>query len=288
MHERHDGSRPDQSLEPEQRHGLHPAQRPAPETRGESAEEDMNEDEEGLDYFHSITLEFQALKDRVRHFIRAQHWLTDGEWKESVLRAVLRRHLPQNIGVGKGFVITKDGPSSQIDILLFDRTKPLLYQDGDLVIVTPDLCMGVIEVKTRLDPTKLRQAIQKLSDCRDYVSNFQCRPFVGLFSFEHEGEDFQTLLNNIKTAAAGSRHRVLSCVSLGTSLFARYWWAAPERPNFSADIVRAYKLQDLAPAYFVHNVIEALCQQSVLDNNHIWYPAQGKEAYTLGQIALAD
>ena len=37
--------------------------------------------EDGLDYFRSITLEFQALKDRVRHFfIRDQHWLinTDG------------------------------------------------------------------------------------------------------------------------------------------------------------------------------------------------------------------
>src|ERR1039457_377758 len=143
----------------------------------------MNENETGLDYFRSITLEFQALKDRVRHFIRDQHWLTDGEWKESVLRAVPRRHLPQTICVAKGFIITKDGPSSQIDILLFDRTKPLLYQDGDLVIITPDLCMGVIEVKTRLDPTKLREAIQKLADCREYVSrSAQCSPFTGLFS----------------------------------------------------------------------------------------------------------
>jgi hypothetical protein len=64
-----------------------------------------------LEYFRSITLELQALKNRVRHFIRDKHWLTDGEWKESVLRAVLRRHLPQSIGVGTGFVITQDGPS---------------------------------------------------------------------------------------------------------------------------------------------------------------------------------
>jgi hypothetical protein len=242
-----------------------------------------------FDHFRSITLEFQALKNRVRHFIRNRHWLTDGEWKESVLRAVLRRHLPQNIGVGKGFVITKDGPSSQIDILLFDRTKPLLYQDGDLVIVTPDLCLGIIEVKTCLTGIKLRKAINKLAKCRYYVSRTaQCSPFVGLFSFDHDGEDFQALLDNIKTAATGSHRRVLNCVSLGTSLFARYWFDVPERPDFQADIVRAYRLQDLAPAYFVHNVIEALCNRSVRENNHIWYPAQGKEAYTLGQIALKD
>jgi hypothetical protein len=249
----------------------------------------MNKDRDDLDYFRSITLEFQALKDRVRHFIHDRHWLTVGEWKESVLRSVLRRHLPQNIGVGKGFVITKDGPSTQIDILLFDRTKPLLYQDGDLVIVTPDLCMGIIEVKTRLDAASLREAIQKLADCKEYVSrSAQCRPFAGLFSFDHDGEDFQTLLEQIKAAAAGRSRRVINCVSLGKSLFARFWLSVPERPNFQADIFRAYKLHDLAPAYFVHNVIEELCSRSVIDNNHIWYPAQGKEASTLGQISFKD
>lgn len=32
-------------------------------------------------YFQSITLELEALKDRVRNYTR--HWQTDGEWKES-------------------------------------------------------------------------------------------------------------------------------------------------------------------------------------------------------------
>jgi hypothetical protein len=76
--------------------------------------------------------------------------------------------------------------------------------------------------------------------------------------------------------------------SLGTSLFARYWRFAPETPRRLAKIFRAYNLREMAPAYFVHNVIEALCERSVLDNNHIWYPAKGKEAFTLGQIAFRD
>jgi hypothetical protein len=247
----------------------------------------MNGNGNHLDYFRSITLEFQALKDRVQHFIGNRHWLTVGEWKESVLRSVLRRHLPQNVGVGKGFVITKDGPSSQIDILLYDRTKPLLYQDGDLVIVTPDLCLGAIEVKTRLDAANLKQSIQKLSGLKQSIY-FRGQPFTGLFSFEHDGEDFQPLLNDIKTAAEGSPHRVVNWVSLGTSLFARFWLEAPERPNRQADIVRAYRLRELAPAYFVQNVIEALCNESVRENSYIWYPPEGKETYMLGQISLKD
>lgn len=156
--------------------------------------------------------------------------------------------------------------------------------------------MGVIEVKTRLDAAKLRQSIQKLSDLRESVY-FRGQPFTGLFSFEHEGEDFQTLLNDIKTAAAGSSRRVVSWISLGTSLFARYWWAAPERPNRQADIVRAYRLKDLAPAYFVHNVIEALCNESVVKiatfgippGKRVFYPWRDftqRRSSALGAISL--
>ena len=242
-----------------------------------------------LDYFRSITLEFQALKNRVRHFIGNHHWLTEGEWKESVLRAVLRRHLPQTVGVGKGFVITKDGPSSQIDILLYDREKPLLYQDGDLVVITPDLCLGLVEVKTQLDVAEFGRAVQKLADERFKISRWaQCRPFVGLFSFDHDGENFQPFLQHLKVAAAGTERRYTNCVSLGTSLFIRYWYNTPEPPHRQVQIFRAYKLENMAPAYFVHNVIEALCEHSVLDNNDIWYPSQGKEIHTLGEIGLRD
>ena len=38
---RHDGSRPDARLQPGRRHGLHPAQRAAPESRCEGAEEEV-------------------------------------------------------------------------------------------------------------------------------------------------------------------------------------------------------------------------------------------------------
>jgi hypothetical protein len=197
--------------------------------------------------------------------------------------------LPQTIGIGKGFVITKEGPSTQVDILLYDRAKPLLYQDGDLVMITSDLCLGLIEVKTRVGTAEFGEALRKLAECRQYVSrSAQCRPFVGLFSSEHDGEAFQPLLDHLKAAAAGSTRRLINCVSLGKSLFVRYWECAPEQPQRPADIFRAYKLHVMAPAYFVHNVIESLCERSVLDNNYIWYPAQGKEAFTLGEISLKD
>ena len=109
---------------------------------------------------------------------------------------------------------------------------------------------------------------------------------MGLFSFENDGVGHEALLQYLHESAKGSLRRLTHCVALGTSLFARYWYCPPEQPRRPADIFRAYNLEGMAPAYFIHNVVEALCERSVLDNNDIWYPAQGKEAFTLGQIAL--
>lgn len=78
------------------------------------------------DYYRSVTLELDALKSRVRNLIADGHWPTDGEWKESVLRTVLRRHMPSTTGVGRGFIISQAGASTQIDVLLYDTGRPVL------------------------------------------------------------------------------------------------------------------------------------------------------------------
>ena len=53
------------------------------------------------DYFISLSNELSSLKNRVRNFIQGEHWLTDGEWKESVLRSFLRRNLPKSVEIGR-------------------------------------------------------------------------------------------------------------------------------------------------------------------------------------------
>jgi len=67
------------------------------------------------DYLQSLGVEFEALKDRIRQIMDDPQWQTDGEWKESVLRHVLRRHLPATVLIGRGFVVSDQTTSSQID-----------------------------------------------------------------------------------------------------------------------------------------------------------------------------
>src|SRR5262245_16534154 len=97
-----------------------------------------------LSYHKSLTDELHSLKNRIRDIVR--HWPTDGEQKEVALRTVLRRHLPESIIVGRGFIVTRDQASTQIDLLIVDGNAPTLFKDGDLMIVTPDAVRAIIEV----------------------------------------------------------------------------------------------------------------------------------------------
>lgn len=95
-----------------------------------------------IKFFKSLTDEINALKNRVRNLLGNGHHLTDGEWKEAVLRTLIRRHIPVSIEIGRGFIVKSGCSSHQIDILFFDRNKPTLFRDRDLYIATQNSGRG--------------------------------------------------------------------------------------------------------------------------------------------------
>jgi len=234
-------------------------------------------------YFRTLTDELMSLKDRVRNFV--QHWPTDGEWKESILRTVLRRHLPQTIGVGKGFVVTPQKQTSQIDILLYDTSKPILYQEGDLVIISPDAAMGAIEVKTKFNKTMLKESLDKLSSVAEIIhQGFQPNKFFGLFVYEGIINEPDMPLLLLKEAVHSKDRRTINCISIGGKYFVRFWSCDPANRQRLVNRWHAYGIDNKAPAYFIHNVIEHLCPQSVLQFNYLWFPESGKEIHRVSHI----
>jgi hypothetical protein len=228
-------------------------------------------------YFTDLGNELESLKDRVRHYIDGAHWLSVGEWKESVIRTVLRRHLPGDVGVGRGFIVNIDESSTQIDVLLYDRTKPILFQDGDFVIVTADSVRGAIEVKTKLLRQRdLHNAINTLSMISQFANPMNARKenqFFGLFSYEEPGFKTKHALGILQECVGGQYRRIVNCLSLGKDYFVRYW--PPTGPH--ANMWHAYNIPNKARAYFVHNVIDHLCPEWTHQNRNIWYPENGKE-----------
>jgi hypothetical protein len=226
----------------------------------------------------------EALKDRVRFLIEDRHWQTDGEWKESVLRQVLRRHLGGAMSVGRGFVVSSAGSSHQLDILIFDSSKPVLFRDGDLAFVTPDAVVGVIEVKTRATPAVLATSASKLAQDMELVRTpGNSKAFAGIFAFESEPAPPETYLGALADAAEHHDNRVdFAC--LGCSRFLRYWHLNPENERHFYEGWQSYALSNMAAGYFLHNVIDAVSPTSVFRNEDVWFPTAGSQGFRDGEI----
>lgn len=242
-------------------------------------------------YFRSLTDELHALKNRVRNFIDDAHWQTDGEWKESVLRACLRRCLPSSVVVGRGFVVSPDATSDQIDILIYSADKPVLFRDGDLAFITHDALLGMIEVKTSVNNRTYGDAIAKLADNAERViPTSRSSKIVGLFAYDNDGITAQGALEHLKSAAHGQTKRVVDISCLGCDMFTRWWDLEPRqqpgRGRRPAKRWHAYHLQSMAAGYFIHNIIECVAPESVESNQGIWFPLEGKEVHLDAQLAL--
>ncbi len=218
--------------------------------------------------------------------IANRHWQTDGEWKESVIRYFLQRNAPRNVAIGRGFVVGERGTSSQVDVLLYDRDSPVLFQDGDLVFITPDALRGMIEVKSLVDATGFREALAKM---RQNIELFglpgRSTRFFGVFSFESTVST-DAALAALRDSAGGNPNCYLDLACLGYSHFIKWWYLNPESANRVVKRWHSYRLPEMAPGYFLHNVVAELAGHSVNENTHAWFPAEGKEGGRDGMLDL--
>ena len=157
---------------------------------------------------------------------------------------------PKFFKIGRGFVINREEVSKQIDILIYDSSKPILYQDGDLVFVTPDAAKVIIEVKSNLNYHSFEETIGNIcynaEVVRSYGSNTR---YFGLFSYDNEMRDINRILSILQEKVNGNQRRIIKHLSLGNSKFIRYWHNNPSDPNTLHQKWHAYNLEDKAPAY---------------------------------------
>jgi hypothetical protein len=236
-------------------------------------------------YMVSLTDEITCIKDRIRHFIGDAHWQTDGLWKESILRTVLRRYLPPTLSVSSGFIVGRSGVSPQIDVLISDNTGPILFRDGEFIIVTPNQVRAAIEVKTRVKAHDLEELFSKLHRTAGLLAEGASgpRPFLGLFAFEDEKIDAQRVLDSLHdNDSEKNSSEPIDCISFGKSFFVRFWRFDPVSGQQPVHRWHAYRIENLAAAYFVHNVIDHLFPYSIFDQAAL-YPQDGKEVHKVAQ-----
>lgn len=243
--------------------------------------------------FKSITGELNIQKEYFK-LSGPNHRLTSGEWKETVLKKIISRHLPQNIGISSGFISFGETTSTQIDILLYDLNIPILFKDDEkkVVIVPPDSVKGIIEVKTALNLNDIEESIIKLYDNVQKTRNFRITDeiFAGIFAYEtnikaSEENLLKILHLLLKYSYVSGYVSNINHLSLGKNIFIKFWY---ENPLDNRDKVyyywHAYELQEKAPAYFVMNTVVEVSGYSNNQNSNFLFPKDGKEGNLIAKL----
>jgi hypothetical protein len=250
----------------------------------------------------SITAELDAIKNRVRNLIGDKHWGEEGRYKEAVLRNVIRRFLPSNLSVGTGFIIRSEGRpprdgqvhiSTQIDIIIYDNRAPVLFSEGDFVIVSYTNVKAIVEVKTRIRNNQLTSFLKKSVENGVFVGH---NIFNGVFAYEYSKKSLPNLHEYLEALKENGKY--INCLSLGSAIFVRYW---PERNHENvrsngcrSDFFGIYDFasnranpKKLSFSYFISNLAYSISENQLKDRLWLLFPADGgKESFRIGTACL--
>ena len=230
-----------------------------------------------LKYQSSISKEFLVFKDRVRSLIGNRHWGEEGRYKEIILINFLRKHIPKNMSVGTGFIMNGNEyskMSSQIDIIIYDESFPVIFKENDFVIVHANSVLGIIEVKSQFYKNTFEEVIKKAKDNALLIPPDR-RIFNGIFFYDCNERDFyndESFCVSLRDISGKVNH-----ICFGENFFLKYWTGE----------YKLYKINNLSFSYFLSNLIERayrLCNNYMSLEYLKWflYPIEeSKEAHLI-------
>ncbi len=244
-----------------------------------------------INYHKNTSRELLALTDKVRKLIT--HWGEDGRYKEAVLKNVIKRFLPEKFIIATGFVIKQTESrgehlsSRQLDLIIYDNASPVLFKEGDFVILTPDAVRGIIEVKANLQNQNLTNILRQANENGKFIftgkDDKEQKFFNGIFSFGgYTTFDVDIFAQNYTNGNLDFLEDVdyqrfkVNHVSLNKNWFIKVW---------NDDLLphSLYNIQDLSFSFFISNLTDTLSNKSVIKNNFIWY-ATDKEPNIVRQF----
>lgn len=261
-----------------------------------------------LEYQKSIAAEFKAYEKRVRNLIDATHWGEEGRYKEIILMNYLKRVLPQNLSVGTGFVRNRDEITSQIDIIIYDNSFPVLFSEGDFVITTPDNVVGIVEVKSNISSGNFLKILEKSNRNGSIIVGKSDRYiFNGIFSYnirngyhnyidKLEENDFlsKLILRPSFQRTSQEAYTLVNHITLGDEYFVKLWEGELSHLELQSPYYNFYELPNrLAFSYFLSNLQDSIIRKAKgtsIQNKDIesfYYPLpDGKEAFCLRSIRV--
>lgn len=238
-----------------------------------------------IEYHKATSRELLALTNKVRNLVT--HWGEDGRYKEAVLKNITKKFLPEKYSIGTGFVIKQTNnrgehlSSRQIDLIIYDDASPILFKEGDFVIMTPDSVRAIIEVKANIQNQDLTGIIRQANENGQFIFSGKHDKtqqfFNGVFGYEGFDNNFsieafqQNFIEANATFLEAENYKQFKVnhVSLNKNWFLKYW-PTEEQPH------SLYNIEDLSFSFFISNLVDTLANKSVRRNNFIWY-ANDKE-----------
>lgn len=231
-------------------------------------------------FLKSTNAEFSLLQDRVRHLIEERHFPTDGEWKESILRGVLRRHATTELTVGRGFLVGSGFISAQIDVLIRHSHRPVFHQDADLVVAPLDAAAATVEVKTTYKKRDVAKALDDLIAVSAFRANNmpvdgRAFPFTsGLFVFAKPRRgQIAELLAVMVEKSQGWWARTIDHVAFGPDTYIRIERDRQPDNSWGPSYYRAYETTGIARAVFAIMLLYDLQPDSQTYDWPRWLPS---------------
>jgi hypothetical protein len=150
--------------------------------------------EKSKEYYGSLAEELKVKSEKISLLV--SHGQTVGNYREYILREMLRKYIPKKFSVATGFI---EGISQQIDIIIYDSfNHSPTFIEGELVVVKKEAVRGIIEVKSNLITAKLKEALDFFySITYPGIFNPDIPIFKGIFSFNTTYTDSNSIANYI-------------------------------------------------------------------------------------------
>ncbi len=238
-----------------------------------------------IEYHKTINKEICLLKNKLKFLTK--HSLANGNYREIILSNTIKKHLPLKYSIGTGFIVKQcetrgnHDVSTQVDLMVYDNSYPVLFREGDFSIITTDAVRAIIEVKTEFCCANFEDEYKKalrmgkfvLSD-RDLVAI--PNPFFnGIFYFNNKvSSNSEDIIKEIIMSEHGTLDKnslthlaCLNHISFSKSFFYKYW--PNNNPGYKHKL---YELKDLSYSFFISNLLSFLERKTMKDNSYIWYP----------------
>jgi hypothetical protein len=124
-------------------------------------------------HYDKVKEELLAKREQLRTLTRQSK--IQGDLSEALIREFIARHIDDRFAVKYGVLFDGKGKSSgECDVIIYEKKDKPYFEFGDLVIASSDAVRFVVQIKSSLTSSTLKDAIDSLKVVKKLNKNIWC------------------------------------------------------------------------------------------------------------------